>query len=178
MLHVLPFLDPGHMPASPARLIPDPGPGHQSVIDPALLDGVVARRVMAYLVDLLVIALLFALAWSILLGATVLTFGLASPGFGLLVLLPAAYHTLTIGLQGATWGQRLFGLCVADLSLRPPTLLQALIVTALFYLTVPPTGGLILLAVFFLRHRRTLHDLLAGTLVVRRRPDNRVSGPP
>lgn len=166
------------MPTPPARTIPDPGPGHQPVVDPALTGSVIARRVMAYLVDLVVIALLFGLAWSILLGATVLTFGLASPGFGLLVLLPAAYHTLTIGLQGATWGQRLFGLCVTDLSLRPPTLLQALILTALFYLTVPPTGGLVLLAVFFLRHRRTLHDLLAGTLVVRRRPGHAASGVP
>jgi uncharacterized RDD family membrane protein YckC len=37
-----------------------------------------------------------------------------------------------------------------------------------FYLTVPPTGGLVLLAVFFLPHRRTLHDLVAGTIVLRR----------
>jgi uncharacterized RDD family membrane protein YckC len=52
--------------------------------------------------------------------------------------------------------------------LEPPTLLQALVSTAVFYLTVPPSGGLALVAVFFLPHRRTIHDLLAGTIVLRR----------
>jgi uncharacterized RDD family membrane protein YckC len=126
------------------------------------------RRVLAYAVDLCLIALLWGIAWVALFGATVLTLGLLSPGFALLVLLPAAYHVLTIGLQGATWGQRLFGLVVTDLRFQRPSLLQALVLTVLFYLTVPPTGGLVLLAVFFLPHRRTLHDLVAGTLVLRR----------
>ena len=123
---------------------------------------------VAYAVDLCLIALLWGIAWVALFGATVLTLGLLSPGFALLVLLPAAYHVLTIGLQGATWGQRLFGLVVTDLRFQRPSLLQALVLTVLFYLTVPPTGGLVLLAVFFLPYRRTLHDLVAGTLVLRR----------
>jgi hypothetical protein len=37
-----------------------------------------------------------------------------------------------------------------------------------FYVTVPFTGGLVLLAVFFLDRRRTLHDWCAGLQVLRR----------
>lgn len=156
------------MPAAYANLPEAPIPGGPHPLGPAALHGVLVRRVLAYAVDLCLIALLWGIAWGALFGATVLTLGLLSPGFALLVLLPAAYHVLTIGLQGATWGQRLFGLVVTDLRFQRPSLLQALVLTVLFYLTVPPTGGLVLLAVFFLPYRRTLHDLVAGTLVLRR----------
>lgn len=139
-------------------------------IDPARVEGVLLRRVLAYAIDLCVIALLVALIAFFLLGATILTIGLLSPTFALLSLVPATYHTLTIATGGATWGQRLFGLVVTDMNLQPPSFLQALVTTVVFYLTVPPTGGLVLLLVFVLARRRTLHDVLAGTQVLRRAP--------
>lgn len=132
------------------------------------LRGVLVRRMVAYAIDLAIIAVLWTVAATVLAGASLLSFGLLSPSFALLILVPGAYHVLTIGLQGATWGQRLCGLVVAGPNLEPPTLLQALVTTVVFYLTVPPSGGLALVAVFFLPHRRTLHDLLAGTIVLRR----------
>jgi uncharacterized RDD family membrane protein YckC len=156
------------MPAAHANLPEASGPGGLPLLDPTSLKGVLLRRILGYGVDLCVIALLWGGAWVALFGVTILSLGLLSPGFALLVGLPAAYHVLTIGLQGATWGQRRFGLVVTDLRYRRPSLLQALVLTAVFYLTVPPTGGLVLLAVFFLPHRRTLHDLVAGTIVLRR----------
>jgi len=132
-------------------------------------DGVLLRRAVAYLLDLAFVGCLWFVAAVVLAGASLVTFGLLSGGFALLVALPIAYHVLTIALQGATWGQHLLGLVVRDRTLAPATLLQALVSTVLFYLTVPPTGGLVLLAVFFLPGRRTLHDVLAGTVVLRRR---------
>jgi uncharacterized RDD family membrane protein YckC len=48
--------------------------------------------------------------------------------------------------------------------------LQALIQTALFYITVGATCSLILLLVLFNGHKRTLHDMVAGTVMVRRFP--------
>ena len=39
--------------------------------------------------------------------------------------------------------------------------------TAVFYVTVPLTSGLILLVALFTEKNRTLHDLLSGTIVVR-----------
>ncbi len=139
-------------------------------IDPSRLEGVLTRRVFAYLVDFCIIGFLVVSAMILFFGVTLLSFGILSPIFGLLAVIPAAYHTLTIGLGGATWGQRGMGLLVTDMALQPPTLLQALVQTILFYLTVPTTGGLALLAVFFLPRRRALHDLLAGTQILRKTP--------
>jgi uncharacterized RDD family membrane protein YckC len=144
------------------------GSGAWPEIDPARLEGVLSRRVFAYVVDLCIVGLLLVAAWVMFVGVTLISFGLFSPVFALLAAIPAAYHTLTIGTQGGTWGQQLFGLEVRDMTLGPCSLLQALVTTVLFYLTVPPTAGLVLLAVFFLPRRRTLHDLLAGTQVLRR----------
>lgn len=141
-----------------------------AAIDPVRLEGVLPRRVLAYAIDLCIIGVLLMMIWVFLLGATILTIGLLSPSFVLLSLVPAAYHTLTIAGGGATWGQWLLGLEVRDMELRPATFLQALVTTAIFYLTVPPTAGLALLLVFVLPRRRTLHDLLAGTQVLRRSP--------
>ncbi|MFM8992533.1 MAG: RDD family protein, partial [Alphaproteobacteria bacterium] len=81
-----------------------------------------------------------------------------------------AYHSLCVAALGATPGQKLLGLEVRDMSLARPTLLQAFIQAAIFLLTVPATGGLVLLAVFFLDRRRTLHDLLSNLQVLRRAP--------
>ncbi|MBM3629354.1 MAG: RDD family protein, partial [Alphaproteobacteria bacterium] len=102
--------------------------------------------------------------------AAILTLGLLSPVLALLALVPLAYHTLSVAALGATPGQKLLGLEVRDMSLAPPTLLQALIQSAIFLLTVPTTAGLALLAVFFLPRRRTLHDLLSNLQVLRRAP--------
>jgi uncharacterized RDD family membrane protein YckC len=154
----------------------DPGQGQNSVftttallpIDPARLDGVLVRRIAAYLIDILLVGALWTAAALMAFGATVLSFGLLGGGFALLGLIPLAYSTLTIGLRGATFGQQLFDLEVRDQSLRRPSVFQALIQTVLFYATVPTTGGLALVAVFFFARRRTLHDLLSGTQLLRR----------
>ncbi|MBV8535599.1 MAG: hypothetical protein JO128_08410, partial [Alphaproteobacteria bacterium] len=49
-----------------------------------------------------------------------------------------------------------------------PVLLQALVQTVLFYVTVTMLTPLVLLVAVFNRRKRTLHDILAGTLTLRR----------
>lgn len=139
-------------------------------VDPARLSGVLRRRILSYLVDLVLLTVATILAALVLGAATILTFGLMSASLALLPLLPLAYHTLCLAAWGATPGQRLFGLEVRDMSLAPPTVLHAFIQSAIFLLTVPTTAGLVLLAVFFLPRRRTLHDLLSNLQVLRRAP--------
>jgi uncharacterized RDD family membrane protein YckC len=140
--------------------------------DPAQFDGVLWRRSFAYLVDLAVLVGLLLLYKILLVALTVVTFGLATP---LLLLLaaavPVAYHTLTIGGPGsATLGMRLFGLRVRVWNGGKPGYIQALLHTAVFYVTTSFTGGLILLWPLFSNRRRCLHDQLCGTFVVRRSP--------
>lgn len=137
--------------------------------DPAQFDGVLWRRCLAYAIDLGVLLGLLLIYKVALVFFTVITFGLATP---LLVLLaaaiPVAYHTLTIGGPGsATLGMRLFGLRVRVWDGGKPGYIQALLHTAVFYVTTSFTGGLILLWPLFSNRRRCLHDQLCGTMVVR-----------
>lgn len=139
-------------------------------VTPAMLDGVIWRRFAAYLVDLLIIGFLLG-AYTVLVfvPATVITLGLlAGVLWALYGLLPLAYHVFLVGgRRSATLGQRLFDLRVMDTNGGKPDYVQATVACVLFYLTLMLTG-LLLLVVFFNPQRRTLHDWLSGTIVVRR----------
>ena len=71
---------------------------------------------------------------------------------------------------------RAFGLQMHSWNGERPVFLQALAHAALFYLTVGATASLILLFALFNRRRRTLHDVLAGMLMLRR-PNGVRTGP-
>jgi uncharacterized RDD family membrane protein YckC len=150
---------------------------HDTAIpDPAALpeayEGVLLRRVLAYFVDLCVIGVLALLFWIVFAVLWVLSLGLLGPVLWFLFgLIPLAYHTLLLsGPWSATLGMRLFDVELRSVTGERPGFLQALAQTALFYVTVGATCSLILLVALFNRHKRTLHDLLAGTVVVRRFP--------
>lgn len=153
-----------------SEIAPTTIPAVDPFSDPAQFEGLLWRRSLAYVVDLAVLAGLLTIYWIALAVLTVATLGLITP---LLVLLaaaiPVAYHTLTIGGPGsATLGMRLFGLQVRIWNGGKPGYIQALLHTAVFYVTTSFTGGLILLWPLFSNRRRCLHDQLCGTMVVRR----------
>ena len=66
---------------------------------------------------------------------------------------------------------RLTGIEVRSWTGERPSYLQAFVQTILFYVTVYPTWSLVLVIALFNERRRTLHDILAGTLVIRRFPE-------
>ncbi|HEX6959834.1 MAG TPA: RDD family protein [Ferrovibrio sp.] len=138
--------------------------------DPGLFEGVTWRRIFAYMVDLVVIAGLLGLYYIAVALLTVATFGLVTPLlFAIAAALPIAYHTLTIGgPSSATLGMRLFRLQVSVWNGGKPGYLQALLHTAVFYVTTGFTVGLILLWALFNNRRRCLHDILCGMIVHRR----------
>jgi uncharacterized RDD family membrane protein YckC len=139
---------------------------------PELYEGVLWRRVFAYMVDLLFIGIIAIGAWVVFALLTVLSLGLLGPLLWFLFgLIPLAYHTLLLsGRHSATFGMRCFDLELRSVTGERPSFLQALLQTALFYVTVGMTGSLILLVALFNRRRRTLHDFLAGTIMVRTLP--------
>ncbi len=143
---------------------------------PECYRGVLVRRVLAYWVDLLCIGLLIALAWVLFWSLAIASLGLLSPLLPILGLIPVLYHTLSIGgPRSATPGMRLTGVEVRSWTGERPSYLQAFVQTVLFYVTVYPTWSLVLLIALFNERRRTLHDMLAGTLVVRPSPDPEIS---
>lgn len=133
-----------------------------------LYDGVPLRRIVAYLLDVVLIAIATLALGFVFFVLGILTFGLATP-FGVIAMavLPVAYHTYFIGRSGATLGMGFLGLAVRTWTGAPPDFLQAFLMTILFYATVLPTGYLILAVALFSDQRRTLHDILAGVLVIR-----------
>ena len=142
---------------------------------PGYFQGVLARRVFAYWVDLLCIGLLIALTWMVFWMLAIASLGLLSPLLLILGLIPVLYHTLTIGgPRSATPGMRLTGVEVRSWTGERPGYLQAFVQTILFYVTVYPTWSLVLLIALVDRRRRTLHDMLAGTLVIRQFPQAEV----
>ena len=155
----------------PMEIIPPSGEPPAPFLDSARLRGVLWRRSLAYITDLIIIAVFAALLLFVLSPFIVLSLGLlASPVMFLAGLVPLAYHTLLVGgRRSATFGQRLFGLMVVvrDSGGRPGYL-QAFILTVLFYLSMSVTSGLILAVMPFTRYRQGVHDLIANTVVLRR----------
>ena len=81
--------------------------------DAPLLEGVLFRRVWAWLVDLLIVGGIVAVLWVVLVGFGLLTLGLGLPLLGLLPVVPLAYHVLFVaGGRSATPGQVMMDLVV------------------------------------------------------------------
>jgi uncharacterized RDD family membrane protein YckC len=141
----------------------------QTVRDEDFVAGVLTRRCLAWLVDMVVIGLIVVVLWIFLLLFGLLTLGFGFSAMAVLPAVPFLYHFVSLlRPSSATPGQAVMGLTVRrDHDLGPPTGLQALIFTVVFYLTLATSGLLLLVALFTVRHR-TLHDLASDLLVVRR----------
>lgn len=147
--------------------------------DEMLTEGVISRRIAAWVVDAMLIALLMAALWVVLFLFGLLTLGL---GFGALAILPFVPFAYSVGFlvssASATPGQQMFGLAVRrDDDLGPPTVLQAVVSTLLYDLTLAFTGLLLLVALVTVGHR-TLHDLASGLVVVRAHRLDMLTPPP
>jgi uncharacterized RDD family membrane protein YckC len=129
-------------------------------------------RALAFLVDLVVVAILWVVgvwlaralaavgSWTVLIGEA---FGITWR-----LLAPPAYFVLGHGTEGWTLGKRLLGIRVVDLRGEPIGYLHAVGRSLAWALALLPFGlGLVVAAAR--RDRRALHDLIAGTKVVRER---------
>jgi uncharacterized RDD family membrane protein YckC len=130
---------------------------------PELFDGIIFRRVFAYLIDVAILLGVTGFMWLLV----VLTLGLLAAVATILTpLIPLAYHTLLIGgRDSATIGMRMMGIHVRSVSGGAPDYLQAGLLTLLFYASMALTG-LLLVVAFFNERGRCLHDYLSGTITV------------
>ena len=132
-------------------------------------DGVLTRRVLAFCIDYLFIAILL-----VPFGILIFLFGLLTLGLGWLlfaVLVPAVaaiyiWNTLG-GRRQATPGMRMMGLRLERMDGARIDGMLAVVHGVVFWASVAVLTPLILLATLFLERRRALHDLLLGTVVVR-----------
>lgn len=134
-----------------------------------LYQGVRTRRMVAFLIDYAIVGLLL-IPFAIL----VAIFGLITLGIGwalFSILFPAvalAYIWNTVGgPRQATVGMRIMDIRLERLDGKPIDGLLAVVHSALFWAANVVLTPFILLATLFLDRKRTVHDLLLGTVVVR-----------
>lgn len=139
--------------------------------NPELFDGVPARRVIAFLVDLFILAIpLFFL------GIFIFAFGIVTLGFGFLLygLMPVVATIWAIVYYGMTLGgprSATIGMRVMDIEMRtwygaPSYFVLGAVHAVAFWVSISIFSPLILIVCFFNDRRRLLHDMVVGTIVI------------
>jgi len=144
----------------------------QDVFDPArnpeLFSGVRSRRMFAFCVDVIVIAILTFLAGIVVFFLGVFTLGL---GFMLYAILPTAVALLYVaftlgGPQASTLGMRSMGLEMRLWYGAKPYPLLAAVHALLFWFSISILTPFVLLVSLFSDRKRLLHDIVLGVVVV------------
>ncbi len=134
-----------------------------------------ARRLIAFVIDLIILAIPVVIAGFFMAAATIATLGLAGVLFvflsplywPLIVIWALCYYGYTFGSPAsATIGMR-----VMDLEMRtwygaPAYFVLGAVHAVVFWLTISFLTPLILLVGFFNDRKRLLHDMVVGTVVI------------
>ncbi len=138
---------------------------------PEYFEGVLSRRVLAFVIDVIVIGLpvMFVSLFILVLG--LLTLGLGWMMFWLLspaaVIWAVIYYGWTLGsAKSATIGMRAMDLEMRTWYGAPAYFLLGAVHAVVFWISVSALTPLILLVPLFNGRKRLLHDMLLGTVVV------------
>ena len=144
---------------------------YDPLAQPELFENVLARRVIAFFIDVLVIAVPLAL-----LAIFILMFGLVTLGLGwflfllftpISVIWALVYYGLTLGSPAcATIGMRMVGIEMRTWYGGEMYFLLGAVHAVGFWLTVSLLTPFVLLVGLFNDRRRLLHDMLLGTIVI------------
>ena len=138
---------------------------------PELFEGVLARRVMAFVIDVVIITMPL-----IFLAIVIFIFGLVTLGLGwflffllspIAVIWALVYYGLTFGgPASATIGMRMVDLEMRTWYGSPAYFVLGAVHAVVFWITVSMITPLILIVCLFNERRRCLHDMLVGTVVI------------
>ena len=153
----------------PDRFVYDPA------TQPDLFDGILSKRIVAFIIDAVLIVALMIPA-----GLLVLILGFVTLGIGWLLFPPLfavvalIYIGLTLGGPGsATPGMRIAGVEVRTWSGQKVFPLLAVMHALLFWFSIGLLTPLVLLVGLFTRRRQLLHDLLLGVVALNADPLHR-----
>lgn len=142
---------------------------------PELFDGVLLRRAFAWLIDCVIIAIITVAA--LLVGAI---FGIVTLGLGFLalpIIIPLAilgYYAATLGSpMRATVGMQAMDIVLTPVRGRPLDGWAILVHPLLFWVTVWISWPFSILFALFTPRQQMIHDLVIGTLMLRRSPMQR-----
>jgi uncharacterized RDD family membrane protein YckC len=138
---------------------------------PELFRGVLTRRVIAFLIDLLVLSVPVILAVIFIAVFGVITLGLGWALFWLVspasVIWALVYYGMTLGgPHSATVGMRLMDLELRTWYGAPGYFVLGAVHAVLFWISVSVLSPLVLLVGLFNGRRRLLHDIVLGTVVI------------
>ncbi|HYV71606.1 MAG TPA: RDD family protein [Pseudolabrys sp.] len=144
---------------------------YDAATQPELFDGVLARRVIAFIIDFIIISIPVVLAAMFIFAFGIVTLGL---GFALYWLLPSAtviWAILYFGFTLGGWASATIGMRVMDLEMRtwygaPAYFVLGAVHAVAFWFTISFFTPFVLLVPFFNERRRLLHDILLGTVVI------------
>jgi uncharacterized RDD family membrane protein YckC len=138
---------------------------------PELFDGVLSRRVAAFIIDFIILSIPVVLVAMFIFAFGIVTLGL---GFALYWLLPPGTVIWALLYFGATLGgpnSATVGMRVMDLEMRtwygaPAYFVLGAVHAIAFWFTVSFFTPFVLLVAFFNERRRLLHDILLGTVII------------
>jgi uncharacterized RDD family membrane protein YckC len=138
---------------------------------PELYDGVLAKRVVAFFIDAIIVALLMIPAALVVAFLGIVTLGIGwilfAPLFAIVAL---GYVALTLGGdRSATVGQRTLGIEMRILDGKRPYPLLAAIHALIFWFSVSVLTPLILIVGLLSGRSRLLHDLVLNTVFLNSR---------
>ena len=144
---------------------------YDPMTNPELFEGVLARRCIAFLIDvvIIIIPVVFVAIFIFIFGLVTLGLGwalfwLLSPGT---VIWAIVYYGLTFGSPAsATIGMRIMDLEMRTWYGAPCYFVLGAVHAIVFWVTVSFLTPFVLLVAFFNERRRLLHDMLVGTIVI------------
>lgn len=147
----------------------DPNATYAPTQDWRAYSGVLSRRVFAFVIDYIIVALLCVPAAVIVFFLGVLTLGLGFALFpAIFVIVAVLYFGMTLGSSAqATPGMRAAGIAMARTDGRRIDFLISTVHIVLFWIINSVLTPLILLAGLFTERSRLVHDMLLGTVIVR-----------
>jgi uncharacterized RDD family membrane protein YckC len=144
---------------------------YDPAMNPELFEGVLSRRVLAFIIDVVVISVPILLGTLFIALLGIFTLGLG--WFLFFLLSPAAviwaivYYGLTLGSpSSATIGMRVMDIEVRTWYGAPAYFVLGAVHAIAFWLTVSLLTVFILLVPLFNERRRALHDMLVGTVII------------
>lgn len=144
---------------------------YDPLVRPELFRGVLTRRVIAFLIDLVVLAIPMILAAIFVAVFGLITLGLGWALFWLFspasVIWALAYYGFTLGgPHSATIGMRTVGLQMRTWFGEPAYFLLGAIHAVVFWVSISVLTPLVLVVGLFNSRRRLLHDFVLGTVII------------
>jgi uncharacterized RDD family membrane protein YckC len=157
-------------------IVPDFKPhAYDPAASPELFEGVLARRLAAFVIDVVIIAVPLAAASILIFVLGLVSFGLGWALFWLVspasVVWALVYYGLTLGSSAsATIGMRAMGVEMRTWHGAPAYFVLGAVHTIIYWISLSVLTPFILLVGLFNARRRLLHDMLVGVVIINNPP--------